>query len=86
MHVHMACALLDVCGKMLYNHRDTQQRCDAMLTLLSKLRSVHRLPCELLTLTVTIAQPPWPRFCPDNRIGIAPTQVRARHSHRQCDL
>ena len=35
---------------MLYYARETQERCDGMLTLLSKLRAGHKLPHELTSL------------------------------------
>ena len=50
VHVQLVCALLNGCGKFLYYQSETRSRCDAMLTLLSKLRSVHRLPHGLLQL------------------------------------
>ena len=33
-HVHLACALLGGCGRFLYYGRETQARCDGMLSLL----------------------------------------------------
>ncbi|KAL1518668.1 hypothetical protein AB1Y20_002956 [Prymnesium parvum] len=49
-NVQVACALLEGCGRFLHRHPDTRERCEAMLELLVKLRSVHRLPGELFTM------------------------------------
>ena len=45
--VQLACELLDGCGKFLYAKPETNQRCEAMLALLAKLKTAHRLPYEL---------------------------------------
>jgi len=47
--VEVLCHLLETCGRYLYRHRDTHSRCDAMLELIIKMRSVHRLPGEVLS-------------------------------------
>ena len=47
----VACTLLESCGRYLHRAKETQPRVDAMLELLTKLRSAHRgrLPSELAT-------------------------------------
>ena len=49
-HIQLTCALLDGCGKFLYAGRETSDRCASMLSLLSQLRSSHRLPYELIQM------------------------------------
>ena len=48
------CALLEGCGRYLHRHRDSHGRTEAILELITKMRSVQRLPMELLgTLTLS---------------------------------
>jgi regulator of nonsense transcripts 2 len=45
----VACALLETCGRYLHRNKETQPRVEAMLEVIVKLRSIHRLPPDLDT-------------------------------------
>ena len=60
-HIHLCCALLESCGRVLYYDPETRPRCEGMLSTLSKLRAAHKLPYELASLidnTVYGCKPP----------------------------
>ena len=47
--MQIICAILESCGRFLHRQRDCTARCEAMLELIIKMRSVSRLPLDLLT-------------------------------------